>query len=59
MKEFTDAFIHGNPKEDGKYLVKANDIVNSWEEELNFKDGEWYMLDGNLYPALIDELCKL
>ena len=59
MKKWIDPFIHGWPKVDGKYLVMANDIVGSWEEELNFKDGEWYMLDGNSFPAIVDKWCKL
>lgn len=40
-------------------MVKANDIVNSWQEELFFKDNKWYMLDGNLFTAIIDEWREL
>ena len=55
MKKWNDSFYSGFPKKDGKYLVKANDMVNAWEDELIFKGGEWYMLNGDLFPALIDE----
>ena len=39
MKKWNDSFYSGWPKKDGRYLVEANDIVSSWEEELNFKNG--------------------
>lgn len=59
MKKWNDSFYSGFPKKGGKYLVKANDMVNAWEEELNFKDGDWYMHDGNSFPAIVDEWCEL
>ena len=54
MSKWNDSFYSGWPKKDGRYLVDANDIVSSWEEELNFKDGVWYMLDGNSFHAIVD-----
>jgi hypothetical protein len=59
MKNWIDPLTSGWPKVDGIYLVLANDIVNSWEEELSFKGGEWRMLNGNEFPALIDGWIEL
>lgn len=59
MKDWKDTFFDGWPKEDGKYLVVANDIVNSWEEELNFIGGEWHMLCGNRFSAIVDKWCEI
>ena len=59
MKNWIDPLTSGWPKVDGMYSVLANDIVNSWEEELNFKGGEWCTLNGNAFPALIDGWMEL
>ena len=54
MNELSNGFFDGRPSVNGRYTVLANDIVSQWSEELDFIDGEWFMLCGNIFPCIID-----
>ena len=47
------------PDEAGYFLVFANDIINSWQQVLEFyicpeyQSREWHFLNGNDFPCIV------